>query len=140
VLVNRTTLKAPESLIARAGNFVGLPGFGARAVPYTTTEDESEVQNMTARDAGTWILTRTPTSFQRMMETNYSNGFERDEEQLKRNNADPTKWTNPLEVQLPHAPSMKMYCVYGHGKDTEVRLFAEFTAHRPDRGREELME
>lgn len=33
------------------------------------------------------------------METNYSNGFEKDEGQLIRNNADPSKWSNPLEVQ-----------------------------------------
>ena len=33
------------------------------------------------------------------MATNYSFGIERDEAALKRNNADPTKWSNPLEVQ-----------------------------------------
>jgi len=32
---------------------------------------------------------------------------------------DHAKWTNPLEVRLPYAPSMKIYCVYGHGKETE---------------------
>jgi len=54
-----------------------------------------------------------------MLESNYSYGIERDEEQLKRNNADHRKWSNPLEVSLPNAPSMKIYCVYGHGKETE---------------------
>ena len=24
--------------------------------------------------------------------------------------------------RLPNAPSMKIYCLYGHGKDTEVSL------------------
>lgn len=24
--------------------------------------------------------------------------------------------------RLPYAPSMKIYCVYGHGKETEVSL------------------
>jgi len=56
-----------------------------------------------------------------MMRTNYSYGIERNEKTLKANNIDHTKWTNPLEVQLPNAPSMKIYCVYGHGKETEVR-------------------
>jgi phospholipid:diacylglycerol acyltransferase len=55
-----------------------------------------------------------------MVATNYSFGFEKDEKQLKKNAADHTKWTNPLEVTLPLAPSMKIYCVYGHGKETEV--------------------
>lgn len=76
-----------------------------------------------------------------MLATNYSFGLERDEEALVRNDGDHTKWSNPLEVRLvyarpshqdnyksnrhrlPNAPSMKMYCVYGHGKDTEVRQF-----------------
>ncbi|KAF5322347.1 hypothetical protein D9619_001710 [Psilocybe cf. subviscida] len=75
--------------------------------------------NMTSEDASNWILEHTPATFQKMLETNYSYGIERDEERLKKNNEDHTKWSNPLEVSLPHAPSMKIYCVYGHGKDTE---------------------
>ncbi|KAK0195630.1 phospholipid:diacylglycerol acyltransferase [Armillaria mellea] len=79
------------------------------------------VGNMTSEQAGTWILQHTPATFQKMMATNYSVGIERDEVTLKRNDDDHTKWSNPLEVRLPNAPSMKMYCVYGHGKETEVR-------------------
>ncbi|TFK75464.1 phospholipid:diacylglycerol acyltransferase [Pluteus cervinus] len=75
--------------------------------------------NMTAEQAGSWILEHTPDTFQRMIATNYSFGIERDEEVLARNDLDHRKWTNPLEVRLPNAPSMKMYCVYGHGKETE---------------------
>lgn len=77
-----------------------------------------------------------------MMATNYSFGIERNEDALNRNDRDHTKWTNPLEVKcaltiafaqlsieltltlgnrLPNAPSMKMFCVYGHGKETEVK-------------------
>ncbi|KAI0364420.1 LACT-domain-containing protein [Pilatotrama ljubarskyi] len=82
-------------------------------------EGEQGLFNMTSSAAGTWILERTPVSFQKMMASNYSFGIERDVEKLKANNADFTKWTNPLEIQLPHAPSMKIYCVYGHGKETE---------------------
>ncbi|KNZ80989.1 Phospholipid:diacylglycerol acyltransferase [Termitomyces sp. J132] len=74
---------------------------------------------MTAEQAGTWILEQTPSTFQKMIATNYSFGLERDETVLEKNNLDPTKWTNPLEVRLPNAPSMKLYCVYGHGKETE---------------------
>jgi hypothetical protein len=127
VLVNRSeasadkvdaNASAPQSLLSRASWMFGATtktGSGSGS-----GKDGEPLQNMTARDAGTWILTRTPTAFQRMMEGNYSNGFERDTAQLIRNNADPTKWSNPLEIQLPKAPSMKMYCVYGHGKETEV--------------------
>ncbi|KAL0568627.1 phospholipid:diacylglycerol acyltransferase [Marasmius crinis-equi] len=76
-------------------------------------------RNMSAEDSGVWILAHTPSAFQKMMATNYSFGIERNEEALTRNDLDHTKWMNPLEVRLPRAPSMKMYCVYGHGKETE---------------------
>ncbi|KAA1470647.1 phospholipid/diacylglycerol acyltransferase [Dentipellis sp. KUC8613] len=78
-----------------------------------------ETQNMTAAEAGVWILEHTPATFQKMIETNYSYGIERDEKQLKKNDADPRTWSNPLESRLPNAPSMGIYCVYGHGKETE---------------------
>lgn len=76
-----------------------------------------------------------------MIATNYSYGIERDEEALKLNDLDHTKWTNPLEIRyvdllslkraqpsdrvifrLPNAPSLQFYCVYGHGKETEVSI------------------
>ncbi|KAI0745619.1 phospholipid:diacylglycerol acyltransferase [Earliella scabrosa] len=82
-------------------------------------QGDTNLYNMTSSQAGTWILERTPITFQKMLAGNYSFGIERDVEQLKKNNLDFTKWTNPLEIQLPRAPSMKIYCVYGHGKDTE---------------------
>ncbi|KAF9268724.1 Lecithin:cholesterol acyltransferase [Marasmius fiardii PR-910] len=76
-------------------------------------------RNMSAEESGTWILAHTSSTFQKMMATNYSFGIERNEEALDQNDLDHTKWMNPLEVRLPRAPSMKIYCVYGHGKDTE---------------------
>ncbi|KZO93943.1 phospholipid/diacylglycerol acyltransferase [Calocera viscosa TUFC12733] len=75
--------------------------------------------NLTAAEASNWVLERTPVEWQRMLSTNYSYGLERDEAQLKKNNHDHTKWTNPLEVRLPDAPKMKIYCLYGYGKETE---------------------
>ncbi|OAX43686.1 Lecithin:cholesterol acyltransferase [Rhizopogon vinicolor AM-OR11-026] len=99
------------------------------------------VKNMTADDASTWILERTPSTFQKMIRTNYSFGIERNEEILKKNALDPRKWTNPLEMQLPHAPSMKIFCVYGHGKETEVRRKRSYWyAHGPNEYEESFVE
>jgi len=81
--------------------------------------NDAKAKNMTADNAGTWILEHTPTTFQKMLATNFSYGIEKDEKKLKANDRDHTKWTNPLEIRLPNAPSMKFFCVYGHGKDTE---------------------
>ncbi|KAI0249241.1 Lecithin:cholesterol acyltransferase-domain-containing protein [Lactifluus subvellereus] len=90
----------------------------AAQVPKQNTAPVS--RNLTADEAGAWILGHTPLTFRKMIATNYSYGIERDEEALKRNDMDHTKWTNPLEIRLPAAPSLQFYCVYGHGKETEV--------------------
>ncbi|KAH9927405.1 LACT-domain-containing protein [Amylocystis lapponica] len=83
------------------------------------SQDGGAPKNMTSSDASTWVLEHTPVHFQKMIASNYSFGIERDEDALKRNNEDHRKWTNPLEIQLPHAPTTKIYCIYGHGKETE---------------------
>jgi len=85
----------------------------------TANETEFTAGNLTASNASTFLLQHAPSSFQVMIDSNYSNGFERDERQLKKNLKDPRKWTNPLEVPLPNAPSMKIFCMYGTGKSTE---------------------
>lgn len=54
-----------------------------------------------------------------MLASTYSFGFERDAEKLAANDRDHTKWTNPLEIRLPNAPSMVVYVIYGVGKETE---------------------
>ncbi|KAF9228378.1 LACT-domain-containing protein [Gyrodon lividus] len=95
-----------------------------------------QLTNMTAETAGTWILERTPTSFQKMIWTNYSFGIERDEEVLKKNDLDHRKWTNPLEMRLPDAPSTRFICVYGHGKETERSYWY---AHGPYESEEPLV-
>lgn len=74
-------------------------------------------KNMTVDDAEAWILGHTPLTFkvtlpplrhplcsdtrmlQKMIATNYSYGIERNEETLKHNDLDHSKWTNPLEIR-----------------------------------------
>ncbi|KAG6837831.1 hypothetical protein H0H93_016199 [Arthromyces matolae] len=58
-----------------------------------------KTSKMTAEQAGTWILEQTPSTFQKMLASNYSFGLERDEATLTKNDLDHTKWTNPLEVR-----------------------------------------
>lgn len=97
----------------------GQPQFATAQSP---TNRPPVLRNMTVDDAGAWILGHTPLTFrvnpfhfphssdahalQKMIATNYSYGIERDEEALKRNDLDHTKWTNPLEIRyvdlLPH--------------------------------------
>ncbi|KAG6381899.1 Lecithin:cholesterol acyltransferase-domain-containing protein [Boletus reticuloceps] len=90
-----------------------------RDLVIATDAGAEQTKNMTAERVGNWILERTPSSFQKMLSMNYSFGIERDGEVLARNDFDHRKWSNPLEIRLPNAPSMKFICVYGHGKETE---------------------
>lgn len=100
-------------------------------LPHSKAKDASDYHsknlqpNLTAEDAITYLLQHSPTTFQKMMESNYSNGIERSEEQLKLNDQDPTKWANPLEAKLPNAPNLKIYCLYGVGKSTERSYYYE---------------
>ncbi|KDN40128.1 hypothetical protein RSAG8_08328, partial [Rhizoctonia solani AG-8 WAC10335] len=75
--------------------------------------------NLSAEQAGNWLLGNVEEKWQKMMAMNYSYGIERDPDQLAKNDNDHTKFSNPLEVRLPNAPSMRIFCLYGHGKDTE---------------------
>lgn len=66
--------------------------------------------NLTINAAESYILNHVPPSYQRMIASNFSFGFERDADAIARNDDDHTKWSNPLEVRLPNAPSMKIHC------------------------------
>jgi hypothetical protein len=66
--------------------------------------------DLTLEESIKYLEEHTNSEWREMVKTNFSLGFERSEKQLKKNNLDHTKWSNPLEVQLPHAPSMKIYC------------------------------
>ncbi|CDO75696.1 hypothetical protein BN946_scf184585.g9 [Trametes cinnabarina] len=87
---------APDDLDNSTHSHGALISFRANS---PATEGADGLFNMTSNQAGTWILERTPVSFQKMLETNYSFGIERDVEKLKANNLDFKKWTNPLEIQ-----------------------------------------
>ncbi|KAI9465682.1 phospholipid:diacylglycerol acyltransferase [Lactarius psammicola] len=122
------------------GEDVEMPPFmqeQGKSAQTTTTEGPRHSKfplskNLTADEAGPWILRHTPWTFRRMIATNYSYGIERDEEALKRNDLDHTKWSNPLESRLPKAPSLQIYCVYGHGKETEVSIWYISEPHESD--------
>lgn len=65
------------------------------------------------------LLDVSPDWFLKRIEDNYSFGLAETKEELAKNNHDHLKWSNPLEVSLPNAPSMKIFCFYGVGNPTE---------------------
>lgn len=87
-----------------------------------TTEkviDEDVVNNFGVSDALELLYSTANGEYTEMLASNYSMGFTTSKKQLEENNKDPRKWSNPLESQLPIAPSMKIYCMYGVGLPTE---------------------
>lgn len=64
--------------------------------------DKDQHQNFNVEDSMRLLNQNANADFNKMLEGNYSFGFTSSKKQLKKNNLDPTKWTNPLESQLPY--------------------------------------
>jgi phospholipid:diacylglycerol acyltransferase len=76
-------------------------------------------RNYTVTESIDLLLKKADTNFAHQLNNNFSLGVSTNINQLKANDNDPTKWSNPLEVRLPNAPNMKIYCFYGVGVPTE---------------------
>lgn len=63
--------------------------------------DKDHHQNYNADDS-LKLLNQSAADFYKMLENNYSFGYTTSKKQLKKNNLDPRKWSNPLESQLPN--------------------------------------
>ncbi|UZJ56317.1 hypothetical protein CBS101457_005637 [Exobasidium rhododendri] len=107
----------PEATHGRLYSFK-LPENNGTSLHDTASQHSLPV-NLTASQGYTWLLQHTPSTFQQMVEAEYSNGMEFDEQQVIKNNQIEKTWANPLEAALPNAPSMKIHCIYGVGKETE---------------------
>ncbi|KAF3941241.1 hypothetical protein ABW19_dt0207754 [Dactylella cylindrospora] len=86
---------------------------------YNQTTNETEFKNLTVGGSIDYLLESSEPWFRDQVLGSYSHGIAWSVAQAKENEQDPTKWINPLEVPLPYAPSMKIYCFYGYGKPTE---------------------
>jgi len=67
--------------------------------PVAHIETNPGLDKLTASEASRYILQHVPETWQKMMQTNYSYGIERDPAKLEANDLDHTKWTNPLEIR-----------------------------------------
>lgn len=76
-------------------------------------------RNLTVQDSIEYLLDQGTEDFKRRINSAYTYGIAYTEKEIKANDNDPRKWTNPLEVALPDAPDMDIYCLYGVGKPTE---------------------
>ncbi|KAJ2659442.1 phospholipid:diacylglycerol acyltransferase [Coemansia sp. RSA 1200] len=71
----------------------------------------------------------------RLMKRDYSFGVFRTQAEMDAHADDHRVWTNPLQHQLPNAPDMTLFCLYGHGATTERAYY--YTADSADLQQEE---
>jgi phospholipid:diacylglycerol acyltransferase len=79
----------------------------------------STSQNLTVGNILPYLYSHSEEWYKNMIESSFSHGVAHTSAEIEKNQNDPKKWVNPLETRLPLAPSLKIYCFYGIGKDTE---------------------
>ena len=76
-------------------------------------------QNLTTETSMPYLFRNSEKWYKDMVQSSYSHGIAHTAKVVEDNQLLPAKWINPLETRLPLAPSLKIYCFYGVGKDTE---------------------
>lgn len=80
---------------------------------------EFSAKNLSMQSSIDYLLEHSEEWFKNRVYDQYSFGIVNNPKQLALNNQDHSKWSNPLEVPLPNAPELKVYCFYGVGNPTE---------------------
>ncbi|OWB57213.1 hypothetical protein B5S28_g3146 [[Candida] boidinii] len=88
-------------------------------IRFTEEVGTYSTKNLTISESINFLLEQAPESFKRHTLEHYSYGISKNEKELIANEKDFNKWINPLEVPLPNAPDMKIFCFYGVGNPTE---------------------
>ncbi|CAI4050377.1 phospholipid:diacylglycerol acyltransferase SKDI_14G3280 [Saccharomyces kudriavzevii IFO 1802] len=76
-------------------------------------------KNLTMKDAINMTLAISPKWLQKRVHEQYTFGYSKTENELRDNELYHRYWSNPMEVPLPEAPHMKIYCIYGVNNPTE---------------------
>ena len=85
--------------------------------------DSGHSRNLTVEESLPYLFSTAEPWYSKAVQSNFSFGVAHTDEELAQNEFLPHKWVNPLETRLPLAPSLKIYCFYGVGKDTERAYF-----------------
>ncbi|KAF2795455.1 LACT-domain-containing protein [Melanomma pulvis-pyrius CBS 109.77] len=76
-------------------------------------------KNLTVEQSMPYLYRNSEEWYHHMVQSSYSHGVAHTKKVVEDNQLLPAKWINPLETRLPLAPSLKIYCFYGIGKETE---------------------
>ncbi|SCU83078.1 LAMI_0C01926g1_1 [Lachancea mirantina] len=89
-------------------------------------------RNLTMEDSIALMLELAPSWLRDRVHDQYSFGYARTGQELRENELHHSHWSNPLEVPLPDAPSLKIYCFYGVGNPTERAYVYKEDKDHPD--------
>lgn len=103
---------APDDPVNRTESFGNFIRFAEHLSPLSS-------RNLSMDGALDFMFSQTPAWFNDRVKNMYSLGIARTRKEVEANDNDPSKWSNPLEVALPNAPEMKIFSLYGVGKNTE---------------------
>lgn len=82
-------------------------------------KENSTWTNFTMSSAVQYVRDTSPSWLQKRITDQYSFGYAKSEQEMKNNELYHSYWSNPLDVPLPNAPNMKIYCLYGINNPTE---------------------
>lgn len=97
------------------GNFIRFADLNEDIIP----EEDTTWNNLTMSSAIQYVYDTSPDWLQKRITDQYSFGYATTEKEMKQNKLHHSHWSNPLEVPLPNAPNMKIYCLYGVNNPTE---------------------
>jgi len=81
------------------------------------------ITNIYGGDVIPFLNEISDSNYKNFLKNTYSHDIAFTEEEIEKNKNDITKWNNPLEVSLPNAPDMSIYCLYGINKPTERKYY-----------------
>jgi phospholipid:diacylglycerol acyltransferase len=99
-----------------------LPGQAVSFGPFLSFQQDGSTEpreNLTVSESLEYLYNHTEPWYQDQVRHSYSHGVAHTAREIEANRDDFRKWVNPLEMRLPLAPSLKIYCFYGVGKPTE---------------------
>ncbi|KAJ1808440.1 phospholipid:diacylglycerol acyltransferase, partial [Coemansia sp. RSA 2598] len=110
----------PDPEEAQGTNADGLEmvSYGAQ-IRFDSDSGVNRISNQTMEEALGLLYRVLDHDAQRLLKRDYSYGVFRTQAEMDANKDDHRVWTNPLQNQLPNAPNMTIYCLYGHGATTE---------------------
>lgn len=101
------------------GSFIRFSEKSSTGEKGDVNTSKNNKDELTMDDSLDLIMDLSPLWLQERIKDQYSFGYAHSVEELERNKQHHSHWTNPLEVPLPNAPDMKIYCIYGVNNPTE---------------------